>query len=80
MEETERDLLIKINTNVKSILEIIKSHETDIVYLKIDNATNKEKINTSEEEIEKLRSETKAHGWINSAGVVIGTIIGFFGR
>jgi hypothetical protein len=76
MEETERDLLIKINTNVNSILERMNKSDEDINCLKIDNATNKEKLETVEGEIEKLRTDNKTHNWINSIALLIGSVLG----
>lgn len=75
--EDQKELLVRIDENVKSILERLKSVETDLSILKTDNATNKTRITTNESEIEKLRGESTKWNFINSVGAVIAGIIGF---
>jgi hypothetical protein len=70
-EINDHDLLIRIDEKVSTILDM----ESRLRTVEIDNTSFSERINTNSCEIEKLRTTTNIHGWINSLAVVIGTYI-----
>jgi len=74
--DEQNDLLVRIDENVKSILERLKTVEKDISFLKTNDATNTEKIKTNESEIEKLRGENRLINTLNAIGVLLAGFLG----
>jgi hypothetical protein len=74
----DHDLLIKIATNTESILERLQPLEIAVTNLKINDAKQDGSIKTYGGEIEKLRSNSTWHNWINSVLVVMGSALGIF--
>lgn len=75
-QEEQNELLIRIDENVKSILERLKNLENTVSILKTNDATNTEKIKTNESEIEKLRGENRLINTLNAIGVILAGILG----
>jgi hypothetical protein len=74
----DHDLLIRIATNTESILERLLPLETAVTNLKVSDARQDGEISTNCSEIEKLRSQSGIHNWVNSVLVVIGSALGIF--
>jgi len=79
--EQDHDILIRLDENVKAIMACIPPMEVKVNILEVCNGSIVERLKSDEQEIEKLRSQSVLHNWINSVGVVItGAIAAWFGN
>jgi hypothetical protein len=77
MENIDHDTLIRVDENVKILLQRwerseirLSTIENKIVIEEICSGSMLERLKTDEIEIEKLRAQSIVHNWINSIGVV----------
>jgi hypothetical protein len=77
--EDDHDLIIKINSKLDHVIERlgdIPKIDERIRQVEINNASSNKVLSNNCEEIQKLRTKTEAHNWINSVAILIGTVIG----